>query len=66
MIYPNLIMYCFQTGRVLRLLATLHIFREVSLDTFANNRVSSLLDSGKTVQELQAWYSDLPSYMQYS
>ncbi|KAK0205287.1 S-adenosyl-L-methionine-dependent methyltransferase [Desarmillaria ectypa] len=40
-------------GRVLRLLASHHIFREVSPDVFANNRISSLLDSGKAVQELE-------------
>ena len=39
-------------GRVLRLLATHHIFREVSPDVFTNNRISSLLDTGKSVEEL--------------
>ncbi|ETW80891.1 hypothetical protein HETIRDRAFT_154964 [Heterobasidion irregulare TC 32-1] len=39
-------------GRVLRLLATHHIFREVTPDVFTNNRVSSLLDTGKPVEEL--------------
>ncbi|KAJ6504053.1 O-methyltransferase [Mycena vulgaris] len=34
-------------ARILRLLATHHIFREVSPDVFANNRVSSTLDKGK-------------------
>lgn len=33
--------------RVLRLLAANHIFREVSLYVFANNRLSSVLDTGK-------------------
>ncbi|KAA1472201.1 O-methyltransferase [Dentipellis sp. KUC8613] len=41
-------------ARILRLLATHHIFVEVSPDTFANNRLSSFLDSGKDVQALVA------------
>ena len=36
-------------ARCLRFLATNHIFREVSPDVFANNKISSLLDTGKTV-----------------
>ncbi|KAJ6476547.1 O-methyltransferase, partial [Mycena vitilis] len=36
------------TARILRLLATHHIFREVSPGVFANNRVSSTLDKGKS------------------
>ncbi|KAJ7196313.1 O-methyltransferase [Mycena haematopus] len=39
-------------ARILRLLATHHIFREVSTDVFANNRISSLLDKGKPVDVL--------------
>ncbi|KAJ7073574.1 O-methyltransferase [Mycena amicta] len=38
--------------RTLRLLATHHIFREVSPGVFANNRVSSALDKGKSTKEL--------------
>ncbi|KAJ7210705.1 hypothetical protein GGX14DRAFT_624776 [Mycena pura] len=34
-------------ARILRLLASHHIFREVSPDVFANNRISSSLDKGK-------------------
>ncbi|KAJ7142268.1 O-methyltransferase [Mycena epipterygia] len=34
-------------GRVLRLLATHHIFRELSPGVFSNNRLSSTLDKGK-------------------
>ncbi|KAI0320587.1 O-methyltransferase [Amylostereum chailletii] len=34
-------------GQILRALATHHIFREVSPDVFANNQISSLLDTGK-------------------
>ncbi|KAK7012982.1 hypothetical protein R3P38DRAFT_3207582 [Favolaschia claudopus] len=39
--------------RILRLLATHHIFREVSPGVFANNRISSTLDKGlsRTVEE---------------
>jgi hypothetical protein len=39
-------------ARILRLLATNHIFTEVSPDVFANNRLSSVLDTGKPVEEL--------------
>ncbi|KAI9441018.1 S-adenosyl-L-methionine-dependent methyltransferase [Lactarius indigo] len=39
-------------ARILRLLATNHIFVEVSPDVFANNRLSTVLDSGKPVEEL--------------
>ena len=39
-------------ARVLRLLATNHIFVEVSPDVFANNRLSSVLDTGKSMQEI--------------
>jgi hypothetical protein len=41
-------------GRVLRFLATLHIFREVSPDVFANNRISSVMDTGKTIEDIKA------------
>ncbi|KAF9235949.1 hypothetical protein BU15DRAFT_50734, partial [Melanogaster broomeanus] len=36
----------------LRLLSTHHIFRETAPDTFAITRVASLLDSGKSVQDV--------------
>ncbi|KAI9429480.1 hypothetical protein BJY52DRAFT_1345215, partial [Lactarius psammicola] len=39
-------------ARILRLLATNHIFIEVSPDVFANNRLSTVLDTGKPVEEL--------------
>ncbi|KAL4250136.1 hypothetical protein ABKN59_006496 [Abortiporus biennis] len=39
-------------GHILRLLATHHITREVRPDVFANNRVSSWLDSGKQPKDL--------------
>ncbi|KAF7369825.1 S-adenosyl-L-methionine-dependent methyltransferase [Mycena venus] len=38
------------TARVLRPLATQHIFREVSPDVFAHNRISAMLDTGKSSQ----------------
>ncbi|KAI0278946.1 S-adenosyl-L-methionine-dependent methyltransferase, partial [Russula aff. rugulosa BPL654] len=41
-------------ARLLRLLATNHIFKEVSPDVFANNRLSSALDTGKSIEELLA------------
>ena len=41
-------------ARILRLLATNYIFIEVSPDVFANNRLSSALDTGKSVEELLA------------
>ena len=42
-----------QIGRVLRYLATNHIFRETAPNVFANNMVSSLLDTGKDYQEIE-------------
>ncbi|KAJ7061581.1 O-methyltransferase [Mycena amicta] len=39
-------------ARILRLLATHHIFREVEMDVFANNRISATLDKGKSVDIL--------------
>ncbi|EMD37634.1 hypothetical protein CERSUDRAFT_114284 [Gelatoporia subvermispora B] len=41
-------------ARVLRMLATHHIFKEVSPGIFANNRHSSALDTGKPVSEILA------------
>jgi len=41
-------------ARVLRLLATNYIFTEVTPDVFANNRLSSVLDSGNSVEEILA------------
>jgi hypothetical protein len=40
------------SARVLRLLATNHVFIEVSPDVFANNRLSTVFDTGKSVEEL--------------
>lgn len=39
-------------AHILRLLATHHITREVSPNVFANNRISSLIDSGKSWDQL--------------
>ncbi|KAI0293874.1 S-adenosyl-L-methionine-dependent methyltransferase [Multifurca ochricompacta] len=39
-------------ARTLRLLATNHIFTEVNPDVFANNRLSTVFDTGKSVEEL--------------
>ncbi|KIM80118.1 hypothetical protein PILCRDRAFT_535803 [Piloderma croceum F 1598] len=41
-------------GRILRCLATNHIFREIAPDVFANNRISSALDTGKSVAAIKA------------
>ncbi|KZV95393.1 S-adenosyl-L-methionine-dependent methyltransferase, partial [Exidia glandulosa HHB12029] len=41
-------------GRLMRLLASRHIFREVAPDVFANNRISSLMDTGKSLEDLRA------------
>ncbi|KAF5367926.1 hypothetical protein D9758_004439 [Tetrapyrgos nigripes] len=40
-------------SRILRFLATRHIFKEVSPNVFANNRNSSLLLKSKTLQEIK-------------
>ncbi|OCH88905.1 S-adenosyl-L-methionine-dependent methyltransferase [Obba rivulosa] len=39
-------------ARLLRILATHHTFWEVSPDTFANNRISASLDTGKSFSEI--------------
>ncbi|KAI0697894.1 O-methyltransferase [Cytidiella melzeri] len=41
-------------ARVLRVLATKHIFAEVAPDTFTNNCLSSVLDTGKNVSDILA------------
>ncbi|KZV75021.1 S-adenosyl-L-methionine-dependent methyltransferase [Peniophora sp. CONT] len=41
-------------ARILRMLATNHIFIEVSPDVFTNNRLSSTLDSGCSCEQLAA------------
>ncbi|KAJ6460913.1 S-adenosyl-L-methionine-dependent methyltransferase [Mycena sanguinolenta] len=41
-------------ARVLRFLATRHVFTEVAPNTFANNRISSLLIKAKSLDEIKA------------
>ncbi|KAJ7595679.1 hypothetical protein C8J56DRAFT_883856 [Mycena floridula] len=45
-------------AHLLRLLATRHIFREVSPNVFANNRLSSIIDTGKSFEELKKKNTD--------
>ncbi|ORY66774.1 O-methyltransferase [Leucosporidium creatinivorum] len=40
-------------ARILRVLAAHHIFTETAYETFANNRCSTLLDTGKSVKDLK-------------
>ncbi|KAL0960206.1 hypothetical protein HGRIS_011839 [Hohenbuehelia grisea] len=40
-------------GRILRYLATRHIFTEVKPNTYSNNRISSVLRKEKTLKEIQ-------------
>nr|BAA32788.1 Ich1 [Coprinopsis cinerea] len=44
-------------AHVLRLLATHHIFREISPNVFGLNRISSLMDSGKSIRELREYHA---------
>jgi hypothetical protein len=48
----------FSTAHVLRLLATHHIIRERAPNIFTMNRISSLLDSGKSTAQLRQWESE--------
>ncbi|KAE9386357.1 O-methyltransferase [Gymnopus androsaceus JB14] len=41
-----------KVARILRLLTNNHIFQEISPDVFASNRLSSVLDSGKSSEEV--------------
>lgn len=41
------------SARILRLLATNYIFKEVAPDVFANNLISSCLDTGKTFDQIK-------------
>ncbi|EIM83960.1 S-adenosyl-L-methionine-dependent methyltransferase [Stereum hirsutum FP-91666 SS1] len=41
-------------ARVLRYLATRHVFQEVTPNVFANNRVSSILVKSRSIKEIQA------------
>lgn len=42
------------TGHILRVLATYHWVREVTPDVFANNRLTSFIDSGKSIEQLKS------------
>lgn len=42
------------TARLMRYLATHHIYNEVLPNVFTNTRVSSTLDSGKSIKEILA------------
>ncbi|PPQ87194.1 LOW QUALITY PROTEIN: hypothetical protein CVT25_014790, partial [Psilocybe cyanescens] len=52
-------------AHILRLLATHHILHELLPDVFVLNRISSLVDSGKTVAELKAYQEDGIPEMKY-
>ncbi|OJT06906.1 Sterigmatocystin 8-O-methyltransferase [Trametes pubescens] len=41
-------------GHILRVLATYHWVREVTPDVFANNRLTSFIDSGKSIEQLKS------------
>ena len=47
------------SARILRLLATNHVFIEVSPDVFANNRLSTVFDTGKPIEELISKWASL-------
>lgn len=40
-------------ARLLRYLATNHIFKEVAPNVFANNLISSCLDTGKKLEDIR-------------
>ncbi|ESK91595.1 ich1 protein [Moniliophthora roreri MCA 2997] len=44
-------------AHILRLLSTHHYVREVSPDVFANNRISSIMSTGKPVEDLKKLYA---------
>ena len=44
------------TDRILRYLASRHVFTEVSPDIYANNRISSILAKTKPLEELKKEY----------
>lgn len=48
-------MYALFLAHILRLLCTHHILREISPDVFGLNRISSLIDSGKSFHEIRAF-----------
>jgi hypothetical protein len=44
------------TARILRYLASRHVFTEVTPDVYANNRISSILAKAKPLEELKKEY----------
>lgn len=48
----------YHLAHILRLLATHHLLREVSPDVFALNRLSSLIDSGKSFAQLKQFETE--------
>ncbi|KJA22483.1 hypothetical protein HYPSUDRAFT_649614 [Hypholoma sublateritium FD-334 SS-4] len=53
-------------AHVLRLLATHHLLREVSPDVFTLNRLSSLVDSGKTFEQIKTFDKEERPEMKYT
>ena len=53
-------------ARALRLLATHHVFLEVRPDVFANNSLSSVLDTGKSTETLFTQYVGTTLQQAYS
>ena len=43
-------------GRILRRLASIYIFTEIKPNVFAHNRISSVYDTGKSVQDILQKY----------
>ncbi|KAG6865359.1 hypothetical protein C0991_003211 [Blastosporella zonata] len=52
-------------AHILRLLATHHFLREQSPNVFALNRISSLVDSGKSFEEIKRWQGEGRPEMKY-
>ncbi|KAG6918807.1 hypothetical protein DXG01_011559 [Tephrocybe rancida] len=52
-------------AHILRLLATHHIIRERSPNVFTLNRISSLVDSGKSFEEIKRWEQEGRLEMKY-
>jgi hypothetical protein len=44
----------YYSGRLLRLLASHHIFQEVTPDVYAHNRISLELDTGKNYEDIKS------------
>ena len=45
------------------LASTKHIFTEVSPEVFANNRISAIIDTGKSFEEIKAKYVLFPPHV---